>query len=32
MNAFTRPLWELKDFEDLEGDLKKGAGIRQVAG
>ncbi len=32
MEAFIRPLRELKEFEDLEADLKKGAGIRQVSG
>ena len=32
MEAFIRPLRELKEFEDLEADLKKGTGIRQVSG
>ena len=32
MNAFIRPLEVLKEFEDLQEDLKKGSGIRQVTG
>lgn len=32
MDSFIQPLKSLKEFEDLEADIKKGAGIRQVSG
>ena len=32
MDSFIQPLKSLKEFEDLEADLKKGTGIRQVSG
>ena len=31
-DVFANPLWELKEFEDLDGDLKAGKGPVQVSG
>ena len=31
-DVFANPLWELKEFEDLDADLKRGEGPAQVSG
>ena len=31
-DVFANPLWELKEFEDLDSDLKAGKGPVQVSG